>query len=121
MNYIADRQLWRYSCFESLKRAQSLKGGLSMVSRTSILLGEDVEGCADRLLQGKLITNWQNLAPEHVNKARILIVAQFGEQDYERLLDKVIAYAAQRRVVWQHEDYTTYGDPRIRQWIPPLP
>ena len=92
-----------------------------MVFRTSILMGANVEACVNGLLTEKLIPNWQRLESEHPNKARILIVAQFDEHDYERLLDKVIAYAAQRQVAWQHEDFTTYGDPRMREWIPPLP
>jgi hypothetical protein len=91
-----------------------------MISRTSILDGEEAESCAEQLLEKKMITNWQKLAPEHVNKARILVIALFGEHDYEQLLDKVIAFAAGLKVVWQHEDFTTYGDPRSRDWIPPL-
>jgi hypothetical protein len=91
-----------------------------MVTKTSILIGDNAESCAQELLGNGLITNWQQLAPEHVNASRILVVA-FGDEDgYEEALDKVIAFATNSGTVWRHEDYLVYGNPRERTWIPPM-
>jgi hypothetical protein len=91
-----------------------------MVTKTSILIGRNAESCAQDLLTNQLITNWQRLAPEHVDTARILVAALGDEDAYEEALDKVIAFATERRTVWRHEDYLTYGSPREKTWIPPM-
>lgn len=95
---------------------------INVVSRTSILLGAepDLEGLIAQLLADHLITNWQKLYPTQPNTARILIVAQGMQQDYEKSMAEVIAAGAKLNVAWRHEDYTTYGDPKIQTWIPPL-
>jgi hypothetical protein len=91
-----------------------------MVSRTSILIGENAEACARDLLTNHLIANWQRLAPGHVDAARILIVAFGDDEAYESSLDQVIEFATARRTIWRHDDYLTYGDPRGESWIPPM-
>jgi hypothetical protein len=91
-----------------------------MVFKSSILIGADVEVCAQDLLNNKLISNWQKLAPSMVNAARILIIVAGGDQDYNKALDAVINLAAAKKVAWRHEDYLTYGDPTTKTWLPPL-
>ena len=91
-----------------------------MVFKTSILLGADVENCAQDLLDKKRISNWQKLAPTHANTAPILIIVAGGDQDYNKALDEVIHEAAGKRVAWRHEDYLQYGDPNNQTWMPPL-
>jgi hypothetical protein len=91
-----------------------------MVSKTSILIGKDAESSAQDLLSNRLIANWQRLAPGHLEAARILVVA-FGDEDvYEEALEKVIAFATDRGILWRGEDYLTYGDPRNKSWITPV-
>jgi hypothetical protein len=91
-----------------------------MVSKTSILIGKDVEFSAQALLRDGLIENWQLLAPDHLDTVRVLVVA-FGDDDaYEEALAKVIAFATDHGTLWRHEDYLTYGDPRDKSWIPPI-
>ncbi|MGA2410192.1 MAG: hypothetical protein ABSG46_07365 [Candidatus Binataceae bacterium] len=92
-----------------------------MVFKSSILLGANAESCSAQLLTDKLITNWQKLAPEHVNTTRILITVEGSEQDYNNALDAVIAAAAQQQVAWRHENYLVYGNPNLKTWIPPMP
>jgi hypothetical protein len=91
-----------------------------MVFKSSILLGANVEDCAKDLLDKKRISNWQKLAPTHVNTARILIIVAGGDQDYNKALDEVINEAAAKRVALRHEDYLHYGDPANQTWIPSL-
>jgi hypothetical protein len=91
-----------------------------VVSKTSILIGDNVELCAQELVENDFIRNWQRLAPEHADTARILIVAFGGELAYENALDEVIAFASRHGAVWRHEDYLTYGDPREKEWIVPM-
>jgi hypothetical protein len=91
-----------------------------MAIKTSILLGAEAENLSQQLLQNGLISNWQKLAPMIVNTARILLIVSGGDQDYNDALNAVIAAAANMRVAWRHEDYTTYGDPNYNTWIPPL-
>ncbi|HUN56689.1 MAG TPA: hypothetical protein VMU41_01120 [Candidatus Binataceae bacterium] len=91
-----------------------------MVSKSSILLGANAEEVTQQLLINKQITNWQRLAPNHVNTTRIIIVVDGNDQDYNDALNGVIAAAADVRVAWRHEDYLTYGDPNNNVWMPPL-
>jgi len=91
-----------------------------MVFKTSILLGSGVELFTEKLLAAKQISNWQRLAPTHVNSTRILIIAEGLEADYERALARVKAAATAAEIEWRDEDYLTYGDPRYNTWYPPL-
>ena len=92
-----------------------------MVTKTSILLGDDAPGAAKDLLAKGLITNWQDFGPDLVNTARILIAVNGDESAYEEARDNVIAEAASRKVAWRRDDFLKYGDPKARTWIPPLP
>jgi len=91
-----------------------------MVFKSSILLGAGAEDVTQQLLRDGRIGNWQRLAPAHVNTTRILIIVAGEEQDYNNALNAVIAVAAAARVAWQHEVYTTYGNPNDNTWEPPL-
>ena len=92
-----------------------------MVSKSSILMGANAEEITQKLLANQQITNWQRLAPTHVNTTRILIIVAGNDQDYSNALNGVIAAAADARVAWRHEDYLTYGNPNTNVWLPPLP
>jgi hypothetical protein len=96
------------------------KGGVSMVFKSSILLGANAEAVTQQLLANDQISNWQRLAPEHVNTTRILIIVEGNDQDYNNALNAVIAVAAEARVAWRHEDYLTYGNPNTNVWMPAL-
>jgi hypothetical protein len=91
-----------------------------MVVKSSILVGAEAETLSQQLLNEHLISNWQKLAPMMVNTTRILLIVNGGDQDYNDALNAVIAAAANLRVAWQHDDYTTYGDPNYNTWMPPL-
>ena len=95
----------------------------NVVSRTSILLGPtaDLESLVPQLQSDQLVANWQKLYPPQPDIARIVIVVEGVEQDYQKALAAVIAAAAQVRVAWRHDDFLTYGDPNKQTWIPPLP
>jgi hypothetical protein len=95
----------------------------NVVSRTSILLGTtpDIESLVPRLQSDRLVANWQKLYPAQPNTARILIVVEGVEQDYQKALAAVIAAAAQVQIAWRHDDFLTYGNPNNQTWIPPLP
>jgi hypothetical protein len=93
---------------------------MNIVSRTSILLGANVETLVPQLLENKLLSNWQNLAPTIVNTARILIIVQGIEDDYTAALAALTVAAAKLGLTWRHDDFLTYGDPTINTWMPPL-
>jgi hypothetical protein len=90
-----------------------------VTNKTSILIGQNASSCSEALLAQQLITNWQDLAPAHVNTTRILVVSA-DEQGVNDALNKVKDYAQSVHVAWRHESYTTYGDPRSQTWNPPL-
>jgi hypothetical protein len=91
-----------------------------VVSKTSIMIGNNVESCVQQLIEHDFIRNWQRLAPEHANTARILIVAFGNELAYENALDEVIAFASRHGAIWRHDDYPRYGDPREKEWMAPM-
>jgi hypothetical protein len=91
-----------------------------LVAKSSILTGTGAENLAQEFLDNNLISNWQKLAPAHVNTARILIIVAGGDDDYDNALSAVIAGAELGNVLWQHEDYLTYGNPNDNTWMPLL-
>jgi len=92
----------------------------SLVAKSSILTGAVAESLAQELLDNNLISNWQKLAPAHVNTARILIIVAGGDDDYDSALSTVVAGAELGNVLWRHEDYLTYGNPNGNTWMPLL-
>jgi hypothetical protein len=91
-----------------------------MVFKSSILLGADAEAVTQQLLNKNQISNWQRLAPNHIDTTRVMIIVAGNDQDYNNALNVVIAAAADARVAWRNEDYLTYGDPNNNVWMPPL-
>lgn len=91
-----------------------------MVAKSSILIGAGAENLAQEFLDNNLISNWQKLAPAHVNTARILIIVAGEDDVYDSALSTVIAGAELGSVLWRHEDYLTYGNPNDNTWMPLL-
>jgi len=92
-----------------------------MVSKTSILIGQNFKTCAQDLLKKSQITNWQELITAgQVQTARILVTVLGDEGAYKDAIDDIKAFAAEMKVTWRHENYLTYGDPTLETWIPPL-